>query len=154
MLKYHKAVAAGVDCVVAVQDGGELEPILSVLESPARTVHRLSPSPQARDRASGRRKAWREEQYRRYFRDCRPNCFPYRSIIATDWQRPTGQSIDQGTIVGLLDGEGFCVGLGLVEKTDADGVCVITSHPDREVIVHVQLGKVRLAMNGLEEART
>ncbi len=153
VLKYHKTVAAGVDCVVAVQYSAELEPILSVLESPARTIHRLSPSPHARDRTPGQRKAWREEQYRRCFHDCRPHRFPSASIIGTDWQPLTGWRVDRGTVVGLLDRGGFCIGLGLVDKTDADGVYVIAPHPDQQGIARVQVGKVRLAMDGLGEAR-
>src|SRR5437867_2784801 len=65
LLKYHKAVAAGVDEVVAIQLDAELEPLLALLSGPCRAIHRLAPVAEATDRSRDERRAARRAFGRR-----------------------------------------------------------------------------------------
>jgi hypothetical protein len=49
-----------------------------------------------------------------------------------------------GTVVGLLDRDGFGLALGLFEEAHADWVAVDTGWKEPEAIVRVQLGKIRV----------
>jgi polynucleotide 5'-kinase involved in rRNA processing len=147
VLKYHKALAAGVDQVVAIQRVSELEAILTLLDGVGPTIHRVGPSPRARDRGPDERKAYREARYQEHLHDGRVLRLDPRCLVAPDWKPgpcPGRQQPAIGTLVGLLDREGFCLGLGTIEQIQSDRLLVYTTWKDPETVALIQVGTVRL----------
>jgi polynucleotide 5'-hydroxyl-kinase GRC3/NOL9 len=147
VLKYHKALAAGVACVAAIQRAGELERILALLGGICPHVHRLPVLPGATDRSAAERKAYRQQRYGAHFHDGRVVPFPTASLIAPGWAVQPGeggQYPPPGTVVGLLDQEGFCLGLGILEEVQPEWLAVYTAWKRVKAVVRVQAGKLRL----------
>jgi len=147
VLKYHKALAAGVGCIVAIQRGDELEPMLTLLSGICPRVHRLPPGPEARDRDAAERKAYRQQRYEAHFANGKVVPFPSASLIPPSWtMQPSesGQYPPPGTVVGLLDQEGFCLGLGIIEEVQPDWLAVYTAWKRVKAVVRVRAGKMRL----------
>ncbi|MEW6300974.1 MAG: Clp1/GlmU family protein [Thermodesulfobacteriota bacterium] len=100
--------------VLALARGGELRPILrACARRDDMVVHRLPVSAAARPRSPAERRANRQERYRRYFTDLVRVRFRLGEVAV--WGRwPQFSSRDlTGLLVGLNDGDGFCVGVGL-----------------------------------------
>lgn len=146
-LKYHKAVAAGVDCLVALQRKAELEPLVEMLSGVCPTVYREAPPSDAKDRNVGQRRAYRQERYRAYFQEAAPLRFDATHLAGADWgpnPLKNRQYPEPGTVVGLLDGRGFCLAIGLVEKILPNRLVVHTPWTDPAAVTHLKLGKLRL----------
>jgi len=156
VLKYHKAVAIGVDHLVALQRSSELEPLLALLHGHCRSIHRLRPAPEARDRSPSERKQYREARFQAHLRGGDILEFDPGRLLNLNWA--LGPSSERalpspGTVVGLLNREGFCLGLGLLEEVQLDRLLVFTSWRDRDAITWVQVGKVQLSPRGEEISR-
>jgi polynucleotide 5'-hydroxyl-kinase GRC3/NOL9 len=156
VLKYHKAVAIRADHLVAIQRDAELEPLLALLQGVCRTIHRLAPAAEACDRSPSERKHYRETRLQAHFREGVTLEFRPNQLLSLDWM--PGPSAERsrplpGTVVGLLDRQGFCLGLGLLEEIRPDRLPVFTSWRDPEAVSWVQIGKVRLTPWGEELSR-
>ena len=118
-LKYHKMELIRPDVVVGFQRGGELEPLVGMLRrfftadvemapvSPA--IHPASPD----DRRSHRIKALKDaftDPLQRW--RVRPTVFAPTLPAGLDLKRL------HGVLVGLTDGTGWCLGLGILEHED------------------------------------
>jgi polynucleotide 5'-hydroxyl-kinase GRC3/NOL9 len=157
ILKYHKAVAAGVDRVVALQRDTELEPLLNVLAGVCCVIHRLRPVPEAYDRTWEERRAYRQTRFGAHLAGGTVVRFPPHKLLTRDLAPgplPPGEAgAGPGTLVGLLDGCGYCLALGLLEEVQLDRVEVYTAWRDADAVAHVQLGRLRLTRDGLEVPR-
>jgi polynucleotide 5'-hydroxyl-kinase GRC3/NOL9 len=147
LLKYHKAVAAGVTDVVAIEADDELAPLLRLLDGVAR-VHRVAPAPVARARDRDERRAYRERAFRGQLRGATVVRFDARRVMSPDWS-PDGGAPLPGTLAGLLDRDGFCVGVGIVHEARGRVVEVRVRRPPRTV-ARVQLGTLRVTPGGEE----
>ena len=146
-LKYHKALAAEVDCLVGLQRAGELEAVLGLLAGICPMVHRAAPPPDAKDRSAAERKAYREECYRCYFQEAAALQVDATRLVGTNWMPNPLKNRDYpapGTVVGLLDSHGFCLGIGLVEKILPTRLVVFTPWSDAAAVAGVKVGKIRL----------
>jgi polynucleotide 5'-kinase involved in rRNA processing len=155
VLKYHKAVAVGVDHVVALQHQSELEWVLAVLQKACRSVHRLHPAPEARDRSPSARKQYRERRFMSQFRDGAVLAFDPNTLLNLDWMPASGSRPlpPPGTVMGLIDHRGFCLGLGLLEEIRPDRLLMFTNWRDRDAVAWVQAGKIQLSQEGKEISR-
>lgn len=147
LLKYHKALAAGVDRVVAIQRGCELEPTLALLDRICPVIYRLQPVHQAENRSPLERKAYREARFREHLHCANVLSFDRCRLVGLDWAPGAFQGPRQpppGTLVGLLDRNGFCLALGMIEDAQADRLLVYTPLKDPEHVACLQLGKMRL----------
>jgi polynucleotide 5'-hydroxyl-kinase GRC3/NOL9 len=100
--------------ILALAREDELEPILrACVRRRDMTVHRLPVAAAARPRSLEERRANRQERYRRYFTDLIRHHFHSDDVAV--WGRvPHRSSPDlTGLLVGLNDGLGWCVGVGL-----------------------------------------
>lgn len=150
-LKLHKALAAKVDQVVAIQRDGELEPLLTLLADGGRALHRLRPSPHARPPAAGARRQHRDGRWRAHFAGAAVRLFGPRRFVSRDWvpgPGSNGGSPAPGTVVGLLDDAGFCLGLGRIEEVHPDCVAVSTAFAGD--VARLRVGGLRLAEDGSE----
>lgn len=144
VLKLHKALAAGVDQVIALQRHGELEPILSLLEVPGRTIHRLHPVPQAESPSPEQRRHWREARFEAHFQGARVRMFGASKLIDRDLATGRSERVPAGTLVGLLGEDGACLALGVVHETGRDRVAVLTPWEELAAVHHLCLGALRL----------
>jgi polynucleotide 5'-hydroxyl-kinase GRC3/NOL9 len=146
-LKYHKALASGIDCLVALQRGAESEAVVSLLSGICPTVHRAAVPPEGKDRGAEERRAYRQERYRTYFREAAPLPLDASRLIGANWAPNPLKNRDYpapGTAVGLLDGSGFCLGIGLIEKILPNRLVLFTPWTDAAAVASLKLGKIRL----------
>jgi len=147
VLKYHKALLAGVDRTLALQRSSELEEMLGVLGGICPAIYRLRPANQARDRSPLERKSLREARYQGHFQDGDVGEFDPCRLLGPDWT--AGPSFGRGelacgTVVGLLDSRGFCLGLGIIEELLPRRLRVYSACKDPESVARLQVGRVRL----------
>jgi polynucleotide 5'-kinase involved in rRNA processing len=155
LLKYHKAVALGVvDHLVALQQNSELEPLLALLRGRCRAVHRLCPAAEARDRNPNERKQYREARFRAHLLGGALLELDSSRLLNLDWTLGSASTRPvPGTIVGLLNAEGFCLGLGLVRELRSNRLLVFTPWRDRDAVAWAQLGRIQLSPEGEEISR-
>ncbi len=138
-LKLGKIRALAPENIVAIQKKGELEHIISVLQKEGRNVHILKPSGRARKTGRAIRTSYRQERFRDYFRRSETVRFSPTAGAGFFFYhgRPLDlfdlkEEVEPGCLVGLEKGEN-CLGLGIFEGTDKDGVLVRTPvHPGRK----------------------
>jgi len=150
VLKYHEAVAAGADCVVALQRETELEAILGLLSGVCPSVHRQPVAPDAKDRNTGQRREFRKQRYQAYFQDGESLRFDVSGMIGTVWAPAPlrrQQYPQPGTVIALLDDQDFCLGIGLVEKILPNHVTTFSPPCDPDTVARLKLGKIRLDRN-------
>jgi polynucleotide 5'-hydroxyl-kinase GRC3/NOL9 len=142
-VKYHKALAAGVEEVVALQRGRELEPLLGVLDAAARRVQRVTPAAPAHDRTRPQRQDYRQTRFRAHFAGATVRRFRRAQLL--DASGSLGlETPPAGTLLGLLDGTGFCLGLGLSVEARRDGQDVLTAVREPDAVARLQAGNLRL----------
>lgn len=150
VLLHHLAAATGVDQVIAIERaGGGLDELLAVLAAPERRVERLAPAAGARDRSREERRRHREGRFAAHLAAAETRLFSPRRVLGPDWTFGETGRLAPGTALGLLDGEGLCLGLGVLEEVHADRVAVRT--PVAQVpVVRLVAGDFRVDAEGRE----
>jgi polynucleotide 5'-hydroxyl-kinase GRC3/NOL9 len=147
LFKYHKAVAARATDVVVVEAEDELAPLRTVLAGVAR-VHTVRPAPVARARDRDERRLYRAARFRAHLRGATLLRFDARRAVGSAWTaRATAPS---GTLVGLLDREGVCVRLGVVDEADARRIAVWARPVPRRAVATLRLGTLAVTRRGDE----
>jgi polynucleotide 5'-kinase involved in rRNA processing len=146
-MEYHKVLAAGVDCLVALQQGNKLDPLLGLLSPVCPTIHRASPPPEAKDRSLAQRLAYRVERYRTYFQDSGELPLEPSRLVGSNWT-PNAMRRHEfplpGALVGLLDGQGFCLAIGIVEKLLPTRLVIHTPRRAAAAVITLKQGRLRL----------
>lgn len=164
-LIYHLAQATGAELVVAIEHGEELTPLLAAIAAEGRRIHRLAASPAARPRSEDETVERRGDRLRAHLHDTSTRMFGAGRLVL-DWAAHlpaeetaapapavngngggSPHSPAPGTVVGLLDRGGFCLGLGRVEEIHADRVAVATrvASPD---VASLRVGGFRIDVDG------
>ncbi|HLY39526.1 MAG TPA: Clp1/GlmU family protein [Candidatus Binatia bacterium] len=151
VLKYHKAIAAGVTDVVAIECDGELAPLVVLLETIAR-VHRVTPADVARERDRDERRRYRERRFRTEARGAEVLRFDSRGVVGTTWDVGTSAPLPD-TLVGLLDRDGLCVRLGVVHAVRDRVLEVRARRPPPRTVAWLRLGTLRVTARGEEMRR-
>jgi polynucleotide 5'-kinase involved in rRNA processing len=149
LLAVHLAHAAGVGQVIALERDGELAPLLSLLASEGRRIQRLPASAVAHPSSAAAQRSQRQGRFAAHLLGARSRLFSPRRIFTHDWMPAGADLLAEGTVLGLLDGDGFCLGLGLVEEVHEDRVAVWTP-VDEVPVVRIQVGDFRLDPEGRE----
>ncbi len=146
VLKYHKLQATQAARVIALADATELDDLLKLLAAGGAVIERRPLAPQATNRSLVQRQADRQERYRVHFAGARLEDFDWSQVLSGEWLvgRPAGSLPLRGRVVGLLDRNGFCCGLGLIEAADAQQLRVFTACANRENVHWLQIGRLRL----------
>jgi len=144
MLKYFKMDAIAPDAVVCFERGGELEPIVGIAQrfTPADVIELEAPR-ELSVRSAEDRVAYRESQFAAYFTAgasrwrVKPTVFmptlpPEFDLIRLD-----------GLVVGMEDGKGSCVGIGVLEYDSGEDILRMVS-PVTEGVKGLRLGSVRI----------
>jgi polynucleotide 5'-hydroxyl-kinase GRC3/NOL9 len=127
--------------VISLQRGRELEPILWPLRRDDRVQSlELPASPHAVERSRRDRITSRRLKLTRYFEEAQPRTLSLRQVAIYDVQR-----LAPGDLLAFQDGEGFALGLGVVEQVDHVGgiATVQTPLPESEDVTSVRCGTVR-----------
>jgi len=145
-LKYHKMELCRPEAVVALQRGGELEPVIGMLRRffGARVITvPIEPDvqPSSPDDRAGRRSAKFEQAFARPLEKWRVKPTVFAPTL------PTGLDPSRldGLLVGIHDSEGRCQGLGRLEVDDGT-LRVLTNQGDG--MQGLRLGSVRIDLNG------
>ncbi len=147
-LKYFKMDLIQPDVVLAFERGGELEPIVGIAQrfTPA-DVLEVEVSPEVEIRSVEDRITFREQQFAAYFAGgvsrwrVKPTVFmptlpPDFSLAPLD-----------GLVVGMEDGKGTCVGIGVLEYDVGEDLLRMVS-PVTEGVRGLRLGSVRINTSG------
>jgi polynucleotide 5'-hydroxyl-kinase GRC3/NOL9 len=171
VLHHHLATATEVDQVIAIErprgaggaidtdggigtdraidTGGDVDALLAVLAAAERRIERLAPAAGARDRSRDERRRHREARFAAHLAGAATRLFSPRRVLGPDWSFGGAERLATGTVLGLLDGDGFCLGLGVLEEVHADRLAVRT--PVAEVpVVRLVAGDFRLDPEGRE----
>lgn len=146
MLKLTKAELCRPHHVVALARGGELEPVTGVLERFLSVdVVELGVHPEIRVRSVDERATYREERLAAFLG---PEVYRWR-VKPTVFLPSLPPMFDlpelDGLLVGVDDGEGHCLGLGILEFRD-DALRLLT--PVSEGVKALRLGSVRVTSQG------
>ncbi len=132
--------------VVGLARGGELEPISGVLERfLSIDVMQLQAHPDSGLRSIDERAAYREQRLASYLG---PQVFRWRvkPTVFMPMLPPMFELADlDGLLVGIDDGHGECLGLGILEYRE-DALRLLT--PVSEGVVALRLGSIRVTQDG------
>jgi polynucleotide 5'-hydroxyl-kinase GRC3/NOL9 len=148
LLKFYKIEATGPDAVVAFKRGGELEPVLGIAQrfSPAE-VYDVDAAPEEDSLSPFDRISNREGSFATYFAHgtsrwrVKPTVF--MPTLPPDFE--LGRL--DGLVVGMEDGKGACVGIGILEYEKTEDILRMIS-PVSEGVRGLRLGSVRIDLEG------
>jgi polynucleotide 5'-kinase involved in rRNA processing len=150
-LKYHLAELSSPALVIAMQRGGEMEPVVGMLQRflgvrvargrPHEGLPLLGPLEQRNRRIAS-------------FRDALEPPLPRWRIEPTVFAPTLPEAFDlerlEGMLVGVQDGEGRCLGLGVLEF--ADGALRVATHHG-EQMKGLRLGSLTVSLATMETTR-
>ncbi|HWC13993.1 MAG TPA: Clp1/GlmU family protein [Actinomycetota bacterium] len=146
-LKFFKMDLVRPDKLVALERGGELEPIVGVAQrfTPAEVLE-VAVSDEVVSRSVDERMTFREEQFAAYFSNAsrwkvKPTVFMPTLPPGFDL------ALLDGLLVGMEDGNGGCVGIGLLEHDAGEDILRMVS-PVTEGVRGLRLGSVRIDVSG------
>ncbi len=148
MLKYFKMDAVAPKAVVAFEHGGDLELIVGVAQRfTEATVFELPVSPQVVERTVEERMTYREEQFAAYFAE-KTSRWRVRPTVFMPAPPPEFDAgLFDSLVVGMEDGRGSCVGIGVLEYDEKEDFLRMVS-PITEGVRGLRLGSIRIDTEG------
>ena len=148
-LKPWEIEAVAPQSIVAIARADELSAVLQPLRH--LPVIRLRPSPLARRRSKAARQAARQAAFRRYFAAAQSLELPLAKLSV---QRAPPAALQPDLLCGIADADGFCAGLGIVERVDPDAARLTLRTPVPPGCIRaLQLGRLHVAADGRELGR-
>lgn len=147
-LKYFKMDMIQPDYVVAFERGGELEPLIGIAErfTPAKVLeHAVGPG--AVPRSVDERTSFREEQFAAYFA---PGVSRWRvrpTVFMPTLPPEFDLALLDGLVVGMEDGHGITVGIGVLEFDESEDFLRMVS-PVAGGVKGLRLGSIRIELSG------
>lgn len=151
-LKYHKMELCRPDVVVGLQRGAELEPLVGMLRRFfSADVETLPVDPDLRPASPDQRRAHRTKLFAKAFSQPLTRWRVRPTVFAPTL--PTGLDLARldGVLVGLQDGAGATMGLGVLEYGADDVVRVVTN--SGEGMRGLRLGSLQLDLDTFEVKR-
>jgi polynucleotide 5'-hydroxyl-kinase GRC3/NOL9 len=147
-LKFFKMDLIGPDYTVAFERGGELEPLVGIAQRfvPGEVVE-IEVSPDARIRPVDERIAFREEQFAAYFAAGTSRWRVKPTVFMPTLPPDFDLALLDGLVVGMEDGQGSCVGIGVLEHDPNEDLLRMVS-PVTEGVRGLRLGSVRIDISG------
>jgi polynucleotide 5'-kinase involved in rRNA processing len=147
-LKYFKMDLVGPDFVMGFERGGELEPIMGIARRfTGAEVLEVSVPPEARSRSVDERIAFREQQFAAYFADGASRWRVRPTVFMPTLPPEFDLALLDGIVVGMEDGGGTCVGIGVLEFDAAEEMLRMVS-PVSEGVRGLRLGSFRIDVEG------
>jgi polynucleotide 5'-kinase involved in rRNA processing len=142
VLKLYKVEALRPDAVIGFQRGGELEPILgSIRRTLPPEVDALSVDPAVEATSVEERASHRQEGLRRFFEPPLNHWKVKASVFVPSIPPELDPASLDRILVGLEDGKGNCIGLGILEHRE-DGLRMMSTQG--EGAKALRLGSVRV----------
>ena len=147
-LKYFKMDLIRPDFVVGFERGGELEPILGIARrfTPAEVLE-LPVSADVLTRSVDDRAAFREQQFARYFSGGSSRWRVKPTVFMPTLPPEFDLALLDGLVVGMEDGKGNSVGIGVLEFDTAEEILRMVS-PVSEGVRGLLLGSIRIDTEG------
>ncbi|HEV3472426.1 MAG TPA: Clp1/GlmU family protein, partial [Actinomycetota bacterium] len=147
-LKYFKMDLLAPDFVVGFRRRGELEPILGIAHrfTPAEVI-RLEVPAEVLGRSVDERAAFREQQFAAYFAGGSSRWRVKPTVFMPTLPPGFDLALLDGIVVGMEDGKGSCVGIGVLEFDAREDVLRMVS-PVSEGVRGLRLGSLRIDVHG------
>ena len=147
-LKYHKMDLISPDFVVAFERGGELEPIVGIAQrfTPAEVIE-VGVSPNVVPRSVEERMIFRERQFAAYFATGASRWRVKPTVFMPTLPPEFDVGLLDGLVVGMEDGKGQCVGIGVLEYDGGEDILRMVS-PVTEGVRGLRLGSTRIDTQG------
>jgi polynucleotide 5'-kinase involved in rRNA processing len=147
-LKFFKLDAVEPDFVVAFERGGELEPVVGLAQrfTPAEVLE-LEVSSDCLVRSVEERMTFRERQFAAYFS---PGVSRWRvkpTVFMPTLPPEFDLALLDALVVGMEDGKGNCVGIGVLEHDPTEDILRMVS-PVAEGVRGLRLGSIRMEVSG------
>jgi polynucleotide 5'-hydroxyl-kinase GRC3/NOL9 len=150
-LKYHTMELCRPEVVVGLQRGAELEPVIGMLRRFfSADVEVAEVDPDVRPASPEARRAHRTKRFAEAFAEPLQRWRVRETVFAPTLPAGLDQTKLNGVLVGLQDGLGQCLGLGVLES-DGDVLRVITNSGDE--MRGLRLGSVRLDLETFDLQR-
>jgi polynucleotide 5'-kinase involved in rRNA processing len=147
-LKFFKMELVEPDFVVAFERGGELEPVVGLAQrfTPAEVIE-LDVSSDCVVRSVEERMLFRERQFAAYFEDGSSRWRVKPTVFMPTLPPDFDLALLDGLVVGMDDGKGMCVGIGVLEHDAAEDILRMVS-PVTEGVRGLRLGSIRMELSG------
>lgn len=147
-LKYFKMDLVRPDFLVAMERGGELEPVVGIAQrfTPAEAIELQVPD-ETVTRTVDERIAFREEQFAAYFATGASRWRVKPTVFMPTLPPDFDLALLDGIVVGMEDGKGACVGIGVLEYEASEDILRMVS-PVSEGVRGLRLGSVRIDIDG------
>jgi polynucleotide 5'-kinase involved in rRNA processing len=147
-LKFFKMDLVRPDWVVGLERGGELEPVLGIAQrfTPGEVIE-VEVIPEAVMRTVDERISFREEQFAAYFTDHASRWKVKPTVFMPTLPPDFDLALLDGLVVGMEDGKGSCVGIGVLEHDPGEDILRMIS-PVTEGVRGLRLGSVRIDVSG------
>lgn len=147
-LKFYKMDLVHPDYVVAFERGGELEPVVGIAQrfTPAEVIE-CEVSPEVVPRSVDERIAFREEQFAAYFATGTSRWRVKPTVFMPTLPPEFDLALLDDLVVGMEDGNGTCVGIGVLEYDASEDILRMIS-PVTEGVKGLRLGSVRIETSG------
>lgn len=147
-LKFFKMDLIAPDFTVAFERGGELEPLVGIAQRfvPGEVIE-IEVSPDARIRTVDERITFREEQFAAYFAVGTSRWRVKPTVFMPTLPPEFDLALLDGLVVGMEDGRGSCVGIGVLEHDATEDLLRMVS-PVTEGVRGLRLGSQRIDTSG------
>jgi polynucleotide 5'-hydroxyl-kinase GRC3/NOL9 len=148
LLKVHKAEAVQPDVVVGFRRGGELEPVLGHARrfTPAEVMELEVPT-EVMSRTADDRTTYRERQFAAYFASGSSRWKIRPSVFMPALPPEFDLALLDGLVVGLDDGKGSCLGIGVLEYGEPTDILRMVS-PVTAGVKGLRLGSIKIDTTG------
>ncbi|HVL65277.1 MAG TPA: Clp1/GlmU family protein [Actinomycetota bacterium] len=147
-LKYFKMDLIRPDFVVAFERGGELEPLVGMAQrfTPAEVLELPVPS-EVRERSVEERIQLRERRFAGYFARGSSRWRVKPTVFMPTLPPGFDLALLDALVVGMEDGSGRCVGIGVLEYDPAEDILRMVS-PVTQGVRGLRLGSIRMDLSG------
>ena len=147
-LKYFKLDLIHPEYVVAFEQGGELEPIVGIAQrfTPSEVIE-VDVPPQVVPRSVDDRTIFRENQFAAYFAGGVSRWRVRPTVFMPTLPPEFDLAMLDGLVVGMEDGNGACVGIGVLEFDASEDFLRMVS-PVAGGVKGLRLGSIRMDING------
>lgn len=147
-LKFFKLDLVEPDVVVAFERGGELEPIVGLAQrfTPADVIE-LEVSSDCEVRSVEERMLFREGQFATYFAAGVSRWRVKPTVFMPTLPPEFDLALLDALVVGMEDGKGTCVGIGLLEHDPSEDILRMVS-PVAQGVRGLRLGSIRMDVSG------
>lgn len=147
-LKYYKMDILAPDFVVGFERGGELEPVIGVAQrfTPA-AVFEIEVAKEVVVRSVDERMTFREERFAAYFNEGASRWRVKPTVFMPTLPPEFDLALLDALVVGMEDGKGSCVGIGVLEYDAIEDILRMVS-PVSQGVRGLRLGSIRIDTQG------